>query len=147
MIYIYNMECEIYIIGGRGGIMEKNKLGYLGYLGFIGVLGLWMGSFAHIAFLIFFFFFTYSNVIPDELFKENIKKSALNAFKVNMIINTSIMILASIISIFHQFITPNSSMIFFGLFAFVLNYVISLLVFVFTLIHYGHKEKRELELK
>ena len=123
----------------------KNKLGYLGYLGFIGILGMWMGSFAHSAFLVFFFFFTYAKVIPDELFKENIKKSALKAFIVNMTINTLIIIVCSSISNFYQFITPNSSMLFYGVASFVLNFVISILIFVFTLMFYGYKEKRALE--
>lgn len=123
----------------------KNNLGYLGYLGFIGVLGLWMNSFVHIAFLLFFFFFTYANVIPDELFKENIKKSALNTFMLNMIINTLIIIVCSSISNFYQFISPSNNMMLFGIAAFTLNYVISILIFILTLMHYSHKEKRELE--
>ena len=65
----------------------KNKMGYLGCIGFIGILGLWVGNFAISTFLVFFFFFTYAEVVPDELFKENIKKAALNAFISNMIIN------------------------------------------------------------
>lgn len=123
----------------------RNKLGYLGFLGLIGILGLWMGSFTHIAFLVFFFFFTYANVIPDELFKENIKKAALKAFIVSMVINTLIMIASSVISNYYQFTSPNSSIMLFVIAGFALNYVISILVFVFTLMYYGHIEKRELE--
>ncbi|WP_055668586.1 DUF3796 domain-containing protein [Desnuesiella massiliensis] len=125
--------------------MMKNKLGYLGFLGVIGFLGLWMRSFFFSIFLIFFFFFTYAKVIPDELFKENVKKSALNAFIVNMIINAVIVIVCSSITNFYQLSTINSSMVLYGFAAFVLNFVISMLIFVLTLMIYGHKEKGVLE--
>lgn len=123
----------------------KNKLAYLGFLGFIGVLGLWMGSFAHTAFLVFFFFFTYRKAIPDELFMENIKKSALNAFIVNMVINTIILTVCSVISNYYQFTVPNNTMMFYAFAAFLVNFVISILTFVFTLMIYAHKEKTVLE--
>jgi len=128
-----------------GGLFMKNKLGYLGFLGFIGVLGIWWRSFTHSTFLIFFFFFTYSKIIPDELFKENIKKSALKAFIVNMIINIAIMGALTTITNLYQYTEINSNMIFYGFAAFVLNFVISLLTFVFTLMFYAHKEKGLLE--
>lgn len=123
----------------------KNKLAYLGFLGFIGVLGLYWRSFSHSIFLVFFFFFSYSKMIPDELFKENIKKSALSAFIVNMIINTVIMTICTLISNRYQYIEPNSSMMYFGFAAFVLNFVISILIFVVTLMLYAHKDKSVLE--
>ncbi|WP_298844299.1 DUF3796 domain-containing protein [Clostridium sp.] len=123
----------------------KNKMGYLGCIGFIGILGLWVGNFAISTFLVFFFFFTYAEVVPDELFKENIKKAALNAFISNMIINTVILIVCTLITNFYHFTTPNSKMLSYSFAAFTLNFVISILIFVFTLIFYGHKEKRSLE--
>ncbi|MBU3182934.1 DUF3796 domain-containing protein [Clostridium psychrophilum] len=123
----------------------KNKMGYLRCIGFIGILGLCMGNFAISTFLVFFFFFTYAEVVPDELFKENIKKAALNAFISNMIINTIILIVCTLITNFYHFTTPNSKMLFYSVAAFTLNFVISILIFVFTLIFYGHKEKRSLE--
>ncbi|MBU3130539.1 DUF3796 domain-containing protein [Clostridium tagluense] len=123
----------------------KNKLGYLGFIGFIGVLGIFWGSFLHSIFLVFFFFFTYSKVIPDELFKENIKKAALSAFIVNMIINTLIMVVCTTITNIHQYVEPNNIMLLYGVAAFVVNFAISILVFVFTLMFYAHKEKSVLE--
>ncbi|HYE09145.1 MAG TPA: DUF3796 domain-containing protein [Patescibacteria group bacterium] len=123
----------------------KNKLGYLGFLGFIGILGLYWRSFTHSIFLVFFFFFTYTKMIPDELFKENIKKSALSAFIVNMTINTVIMTVCTIMTNLYHYNEPNSSMVFFGFAAFVLNFAISILIFVFTLMFYAHKEKSVLE--
>jgi hypothetical protein len=120
-------------------------LSYLGFLGFIGILGLYWRSFSHSIFLVFFFFFSYAKMIPDELFKENIKKSALNAFIVNMIINTIIMTVCTVLSNRYQYIEPNSSMVLFGFAAFVINFVISILIFVFNLMIYAHKDKSVLE--
>ena len=123
----------------------KNKLSYLGYLGIIGVIGLAMGSFVISTFLVFFFFFTYAKVVPDELFKENIKKSGLNAFIVNMIINAVILLVSTIITNFYHFTSPNSTMLIINFVAFTLSFVISILIFVFTLVYFDHKEKRSLE--
>lgn len=123
----------------------KNKLGYLGFLGFVGIYGIFWRSFTHSAFLIFFFFFTYLDIIPDELFKENIKKSASNAFMVNMIISIVILGVCTTISNLYQYTEINGNMLFYGFVAFVLNFIISMLTFVFTLMHYAHKEKGLLE--
>jgi hypothetical protein len=94
---------------------------------------------------VFFFFFSYSRLIPDELFKENIKKSALNAFIINMIINTLIISVCTFISNRYQYIAPNNNMLLFGFAAFTINFVISILVFVFTLMIYAHKDRSVLE--
>ncbi len=123
----------------------KNKLSYLGFLGFIGILGLYWHSFIHSTFLVFFFFFSYSRVIPDELFKENIKKAALTSFIVNIIISTLIIVVCTFISNRYQYIEPNSSMLLFSYAAFLLNFVISILTFVFTLMIYAHRDKGVLE--
>lgn len=123
----------------------KNKLGYLGFLGFVGILGLYWGSFTHSIFLIFFFFFSYRNVIPDELFKENIKKSALVSFMVNMIFNIMILLIGSIISNFNHYDEPNMIMIFYTSIAFIINFIISISIFIFSLMYYSYREKRALE--
>lgn len=123
----------------------KNKLGYLGFLGFVGILGLYWGSFTHSIFLIFFFFFSYRNMIPDELFKENIKKSALVSFMVNMIFNIMILMIGSIISNFNHYAEPNMIMIFYTSIAFIINFIISISIFIFSLMYYSYREKRALE--
>lgn len=123
----------------------KNKLGYLGFLGFIGLLGIWWGSFTYSSFLVFFFFFSYAKVIPDELFKENIKKSALSAFVVNSVINIVIIAALSIHTNLYQYTQVNSNSLLYGFTAFVLNFVVSILTFVFVLIQCRHKEKELLE--
>jgi cation transporter-like permease len=123
----------------------KNKLAYLGFLGFIGILGLYWHSFIHSIFLVFFFFFSYSKIIPDELFKENIKKSALKAFIINMVFNTVILTICTFISNRYQYVSPNNSMLIFAFAAFVLNFAVSILIFVFTLMIYAHRDRSVLE--
>ncbi|MGL6105609.1 DUF3796 domain-containing protein [Romboutsia sp.] len=59
---------------------EINKLGFFGILGFIGLIGIYTGKKEFYSFFAFFVFFQYLNVIPDELFEENLKKSCIPAF-------------------------------------------------------------------
>ncbi|MCC0639397.1 MULTISPECIES: DUF3796 domain-containing protein [unclassified Clostridioides] len=60
---------------------ELNKLGFLGFLGFLGLIGiLYNGEIHTISFCAFFVFFRYFNIMPDELFKENLRKAATPAF-------------------------------------------------------------------
>ncbi len=63
----------------------NNKLGYLGFLGLIGLLGL-KGNFYFFGFLGFLVYFRYFKVIPDELFKENVRKAATPSFFVSIIV-------------------------------------------------------------
>jgi hypothetical protein len=125
--------------------MMKNKLAYLGFLGFIGLLGLYWGSFSHTAFLVFFFFFSYAKIIPDELFQENIRKAGLRAFVVNMEFNLIIMTVTTYVANRYQLTEPDFQVMYFGFAAFILNFVISMLVFVFTLMRYAHQDRSVLE--
>ena len=119
----------------------KYKISYLGYLGFFGLVSLFLGSFTHSVFLVFFLFFNYSSTVPDELFKENVKRSAIKAFVVNMILTTiaSFMaflsvgpdlpeILATIIIVTYHFI-----------------FMITVLTFVFNLRYLELKESVAIE--
>lgn len=67
----------------------NNKLGYLGFLGLIGLIG-FTGNFYFFGFLGFLVYFRYFKVIPDELFKENVRKSASPSFFVSIIISALI---------------------------------------------------------
>ena len=67
----------------------NNKLGYLGILGLIGLLG-FTGNFCFFSFFGFFAYFRYFKVIPDELFKENVRKAATPSFFVSIIVTALI---------------------------------------------------------
>lgn len=55
-----------------------NKLGFLGFLGLLGLLGLLgPGYYGFFGFCAYFYYFT---VVPDELFCENVRRSASAAF-------------------------------------------------------------------
>lgn len=61
----------------------NNKLGYLGFLGLIGLIGL-AGNYYFFGFFGFFVYFRYFKVVPDELFKENVRKAATPSFFVSV---------------------------------------------------------------
>lgn len=58
----------------------KNKLGFLGFLGLLGFLGFFTENKTYIFFFTFLIYFRYFKVIPDELFKENVRRAATPAF-------------------------------------------------------------------
>lgn len=61
----------------------NNKLGYLGLLSLIGLLGI-TGNYYFFGFFGFIAYFRYYKVIPDELFKENVRKAATPSFFVSI---------------------------------------------------------------
>lgn len=67
----------------------NNKLGYLGFLGLIGLIGL-TGNFYFFGFFGFLVYFRYFSVIPDELFKKNVRKAASPSFFVSITISALI---------------------------------------------------------
>lgn len=76
-------------------IKELNKLGFLGFLGLIGLMGFFTDNTGFYGFFGFFSFFYYFNVIPDELFKQNLMKATTPAFFINLI-TMSIIIFISV---------------------------------------------------
>lgn len=57
----------------------NNKLGYFGFLGLLGLIGL-SGNHSFFGFFGFFAYLRYFTVIPDELFRENVRKAATPSF-------------------------------------------------------------------
>jgi len=76
----------------------SNKLAYLGFLGLIGLIGL-NGNFYFFGFFGFLVYFTYFKVIPDELFKENVRKAATPSFFISII---STALISGYIAIFNN---------------------------------------------
>lgn len=66
-------------------IKKLNKLGFLGFLGLIGLIGFFTDNNGFYGFFGFFSFFYYFNVIPDELFKQNLMRAATPAFFLNLL--------------------------------------------------------------
>lgn len=67
----------------------NNRLGYLGFLSLIGLLG-FTGNYYFFGFLGFIVYFKYFKVIPDELFKDNIRKAATPSFFVSITVTALI---------------------------------------------------------
>lgn len=65
---------------------KKNPLAHLGWLGLIGVWGICINALWMKVFILFFVFCFFRSVIPDELFWQNVKKSAVRAFVVNVVL-------------------------------------------------------------
>ena len=61
----------------------NNKLAYLGFLGLIGLIG-FTGNFYFFGFFGFLAYFRYFKVVPDELFKENVRRAATPSFFVSI---------------------------------------------------------------
>lgn len=57
-----------------------NKLGFFGFLGALGLLGFCNGQSAYFGFFGFCAYFYYFTVVPDEMFRENVRRSASTGF-------------------------------------------------------------------
>lgn len=114
----------------------KNKLAYLGFLGLLGFGGLIIQNTTLFSFFPFFIFFSYANVIPDELFWDNVKKSALHAFIVQTIISTIIIAAGSF---FAADLNLFVGIMIGGL---CFNYGIGILIFALNLAYYENREKK-----
>lgn len=58
----------------------RNKLSYLGFLGILGLTGISTDHHSMLGFFGFFAYFAYLGVEPDELFVQNLQKSATAGF-------------------------------------------------------------------
>lgn len=76
--------------------MKKNKLGYLSFLGILGLLGLATEKTGLYGFFGFFACSYYFNVIPDEMFKQNLLKASAISFLLVLITMISSIVLFSI---------------------------------------------------
>jgi hypothetical protein len=109
----------------------KNPLGYLGFLGLLGIVSFASYNWTYLWFFAFFIFFRFFWVIPDELFRENIKKSATPAFFTGMVIY----FITAALTVFHISIAVYVA----GL---VIGFASSFLVFAILLAPYSYRESR-----
>ena len=107
----------------------KNKLGYFGFLGLVGLLGLGTNNTGFFGFFGFFAYFRYFNVIPDELFKENVRRAATPSFFVSIATTA----LTFIISDFLK----NPSILLAG---FGISFALSVIIFPSILLYFEIKE-------
>lgn len=109
----------------------KNKLGLLGLLGLLGIVGFFTPNKVYFAFFAFLIFFRYLFVIPDELFKENVRRAATPAFFTGVVIYT---ITAAL--------TAFSISIPFYVGGLVLGFTASFLVFTAVFVYFEQKESK-----
>jgi hypothetical protein len=109
----------------------KNKFGFFGLLGLLGILGIVTDNRAFLGFFGFFVYFRYFTIIPDELFKEYIKKAATPSFFISIIIISITIALSAIIK--------DRTFLSIG---FLIDFIITLFVFTILLMTYEAKESR-----
>lgn len=139
----------------KGAKVMENKLSWLGILGFCGFLG--MGQPQLGVFLLFFFFFYFAKTPSDEMFRQHVHTAGLRALYTYLT--------ASIVTILYlawQNLGESPAAGFdlgdmtapeplatlqsdFVVTAFSWIFVITLSVFVFTLMYYTYREKKALE--
>lgn len=118
-----------------------NPISYLGWLGIVGVIGINTGDFMLQLFLIYFIFLTYRNMPADELFWLNIRKSATRAFILEIILNSVMIILITILEKYNISSAIRISIIR----GFGIIFVIALLFFIVMLAWYGKQERKSVE--
>jgi hypothetical protein len=113
----------------------KNKLAYLGFFGLVGFGGIFFEGGTLFSFFAFFSFFSFANVIPDELFLENVKQSALRAFFAQLTISSTALAIGSMMMDY----SLSAWVMVIGL---SLTYAVGILVFAFSIIHYEYIERK-----
>lgn len=121
--------------------MKKNPVSYFGWLGLIGIIGINTGDFLLQTFLVYLLFFLYRNIPMDELFLLDVRKAGFRAFLVNLLLNSFMVVWLAVIERGAR--TARTPVMVVRMFALV--YVVTFLVFLFTLFYYQKREKRSLE--
>ena len=124
---------------------RSNPISYLGWLGIVGVIGINTGDFMLQLFLIYFIFFTYRNMPADELFWLNIRKSATRAFILEIILNSVMIILITILEKYYISSAINSEIRISIIRGFGIIFLIALLFFIVMLAWYGKQERKSVE--
>lgn len=110
----------------------KNMFGCFGLLGLLGIIGIITDNRAFLGFFGFLVYFRYFNVIPDELFRDNVKKAATPAFFISVLLSS--------ITIFISAAMNQKLILSFGL---MIGFIISMLVFTTLLMVYEYAENRQ----
>lgn len=137
-------------------IFHKNPLYYLGFLGFVGIIGLCFSSPILSSFLLCFTFFAYGDMIADEMFWENVRRAGFRAFLSGFafgILSQAVMVPRAMYYGFRELqFTDGFAQIseqfylqaLFGSAAFVLSFILMLVVFTGSLLIFRHREKQGL---
>ncbi len=115
--------------------MKRKKINYLGFLsllGLIGLLGIWTGNTGLCGFFGFLYYLRYFNVIPDELFLENLRKASTITWLAEMLALVPLMFLC------HAMAEAEKALPM----AFGLSFAVAIFVFTFALLGLEIKESR-----
>lgn len=130
---------------------DWNKDGQVDHVGIVvnvangRVIGINTGDFMLQLFLIYFIFFTYRNMPADELFWLNIRKSATRAFILEIILNSVMIILITILEKYNISSAITSAIRISIIRGFGIIFLIALLFFIVMLAWYGKQERKSVE--
>jgi hypothetical protein len=131
------MMIEIYNMKGREIIMKRalkqkklNKLALISLLGLMGILGLVTENKGFLGFFGYLYYLRYFTVIPDELFKDNVRKSGSFGFFTGMAV--------SAVTISYFVLSGNIVTAYIG---FASGFVASMLAFTISLSYFEFKEQ------
>lgn len=128
MVYLSR---EVKNIPHGGDIMKKrNALGWMGFVSLLAILGFLTENKGYFGFLGFVYYFRYFKVVADELFLENIQKSATIAFFCGLIATLLLIPIKIFIA------TELGSEV-----VFAAGFVVSLLIFTMQLTYREYKEQ------
>jgi hypothetical protein len=116
----------------------KNKLAYLGFLGLLGFAG-FFGTPLLFSYFGYFTFFQYIKVVPDELFRANVRICATRGFFIYLVPSYLITLVAVLMKESDQL---HSYALQFATSGFALISSVGLFVFLGTLMYLEAKEKR-----
>lgn len=137
-------------------IFHKNPLYYLGWLGVVGIIGFCFSSAILTSFLLCFTFFAYGDMIADEMFWQNVRRAGFRAFLSGFafgILSQAIMVPRAMYYGFRppQFVDGFAQVseqyylqALLGSAAFVLSFILMLVVFAGSLLVFRHREKQSL---
>lgn len=111
-----------------------NPLGFLSLFALIGYLGFTTENNAFFSFWSFLYYLKYFTVVPDEMFKANVKTAGSIAFFIGLF---SVKLTIPISYFFYDLIPP--------IYTFLSGYVVSIFTFTIVLGYLEHKEQQGLE--
>lgn len=116
----------------KGKNKKLNKFGFLSMIGLLGIFGIVTENRGFLGFFGYVHFIRYFTVIPDELFKDNIRNAGCNGFFAGIGVSTIFLAICLIIK---------KSALF--QLAFLSGFIVSMFVFSITLVYYEYKEQSQ----
>jgi hypothetical protein len=110
--------------------MKINKLGFMSLLALLGILGILTENKGFLGFFGFIAYIRYFKIIPDELFRENVKQAGSIGFFTGI---SAASVSIALYALFNSFITPAI--------CFAIGFVASIFSFTLVLTYLEYREQ------